>query len=213
MDSRSSLIDQINLLHEEKEHQKIIALIEGQPPAAMDYELTSLLARACDNDPLQEATSTVSGLVEDILDGALHLRSDEIRKRLAGTPPETRLPPDAYTAAAGAAVQAALLAGAEAALRAGHAVVLDATFLEPARRDAVQALAARLAIPFTGLWLEAPLATLTTRIAARRQDASDADAAVVTRAAATAADPPATWHRIDAATDPVPAARALLSQG
>ncbi|WP_459206802.1 chemotaxis protein CheA [Pseudomonas sp. MLB6B] len=34
----------------------------------------SLLARACDNDPLQEATSTVSGLVEDILDGALHLR-------------------------------------------------------------------------------------------------------------------------------------------
>ena len=46
MDSRSSLIDQINLLHEEKEHQKIIALIEGQPPAAMDYELTSLLARA-----------------------------------------------------------------------------------------------------------------------------------------------------------------------
>ena len=33
-------------MHEEKEHQKIIALIEGQPPAAMDYELTSLLARA-----------------------------------------------------------------------------------------------------------------------------------------------------------------------
>lgn len=34
----------------------------------------SLLARSCDNDPLQEATSTVSGLVEEILDGALHLR-------------------------------------------------------------------------------------------------------------------------------------------
>ena len=46
MDSRSSLIDQINLLHEEKEHQKIIALIEGQPPSVMDYELTCLLARA-----------------------------------------------------------------------------------------------------------------------------------------------------------------------
>ena len=40
VDSRSSLIDQINLLHEEKEHQKIIALIEGQPPSVMDYELT-----------------------------------------------------------------------------------------------------------------------------------------------------------------------------
>ncbi|WP_339532604.1 chemotaxis protein CheA [Pseudomonas mucidolens] len=34
----------------------------------------SLLARSCNNDPLQEATSMVSGLVEEILDGALHLR-------------------------------------------------------------------------------------------------------------------------------------------
>ncbi|MBA1294204.1 chemotaxis protein CheA [Pseudomonas lurida] len=34
----------------------------------------SLLARSCNNDPLHEATSTVSGLVEEILDGALHLR-------------------------------------------------------------------------------------------------------------------------------------------
>ncbi|RMT66486.1 Chemotaxis sensor histidine kinase CheA [Pseudomonas savastanoi pv. nerii] len=33
-----------------------------------------MLARSCDNDPLQEASSTVSGLVEQILDGALHLR-------------------------------------------------------------------------------------------------------------------------------------------
>ncbi|MBI6742970.1 chemotaxis protein CheA [Pseudomonas syringae] len=34
----------------------------------------SLLAKSCVNDPLQEASSTVSGLVEQILDGALHLR-------------------------------------------------------------------------------------------------------------------------------------------
>ncbi|WP_348739738.1 chemotaxis protein CheA [Pseudomonas rhodesiae] len=34
----------------------------------------SLLARSCNHDPLHEATSTVSGLVEEILDGALHLR-------------------------------------------------------------------------------------------------------------------------------------------
>lgn len=34
----------------------------------------SLLTRSCNNDPLQEATSTVSGLVEEILDGALRLR-------------------------------------------------------------------------------------------------------------------------------------------
>ncbi|BBP58818.1 hypothetical protein PHLH4_24080 [Pseudomonas sp. St316] len=35
---------------------------------------TSLLARTCNNDPLQESTSTVSSLVEEILDGALRLR-------------------------------------------------------------------------------------------------------------------------------------------
>ncbi|AMZ75227.1 MULTISPECIES: chemotaxis protein CheA [Pseudomonas] len=34
----------------------------------------SLLARTCHNDPLQESTSTVSSLVEEILDGALRLR-------------------------------------------------------------------------------------------------------------------------------------------
>ena len=34
----------------------------------------NLLARSSNNDPLQEAASTVSGLVEEILDGALHLR-------------------------------------------------------------------------------------------------------------------------------------------
>ncbi|SDB59303.1 two-component system, chemotaxis family, sensor kinase CheA [Pseudomonas sp. NFACC23-1] len=34
----------------------------------------SLLARTCQNDPLQEATSSVSALVEEILDGALRLR-------------------------------------------------------------------------------------------------------------------------------------------
>nr|WP_244998734.1 chemotaxis protein CheA [Pseudomonas viridiflava] len=34
----------------------------------------NLLARSCSNAPLQEASSTVSGLVEEILDGALHLR-------------------------------------------------------------------------------------------------------------------------------------------
>ncbi|MEE4664308.1 chemotaxis protein CheA [Pseudomonas alliivorans] len=34
----------------------------------------NLLARSCNHAPLQEASSTVSGLVEEILDGALHLR-------------------------------------------------------------------------------------------------------------------------------------------
>ena len=46
MNSRSQLIAQVNALHEENEHQKIIALIEREAPTSLDYELTGLLARA-----------------------------------------------------------------------------------------------------------------------------------------------------------------------
>jgi len=46
VDSRAQLIDRVNALHDEGEHQKIIALIEQLPPASMGYELTCLLARA-----------------------------------------------------------------------------------------------------------------------------------------------------------------------
>jgi DNA-binding MarR family transcriptional regulator len=62
---------------------------------------------------------------------------------------------------------------------------------------------------FDGLWLEAPLPVLRARIAARRDDASDADEAVLLRAAA--ADPgPIDWHRIDVTAGGEAAARAAL---
>ena len=52
--------------------------------------------------------------------------------------------------------------------------------------------------PFQGFWLEAPLEVLRARVAARRGDASDADAAVLEAAAAR--DPgPIAWQRLDAA--------------
>ncbi|MFC7476082.1 AAA family ATPase [Dankookia sp. GCM10030260] len=139
--------------------------------------------------------------------GALVLRSDEIRKRLAGLAPEERLPPAAYTPEASAAVLAALIDSAATALRGGHAVIADAAFLRPAERAAIEA--ARGAAPFQGFWLEAPLDVLRARVTARRGDASDADAAVLDAAAAR--DPgPIGWLRLDAAGDPNPAARIAL---
>ena len=69
--------------------------------------------------------------------GAMILRSDEVRKRLHGAAPEERLGRDAYTSAANARVDAALLRGV--ADTAGHAVIVDATFLDPALRLAVAA--------------------------------------------------------------------------
>ena len=140
--------------------------------------------------------------------GALHLRSDEIRKRRAGVAPEARLPPEAYRPEESAAVHAEMFALARAALAAGHAVVLDAMFLDPALRAGAEQVAGPH--PFAGFWLQAPLDVLRARVAARVGDASDATVEVLERAAR--ADPgPIAWRRLDAAGDPVVAARNALA--
>lgn len=127
--------------------------------------------------------------------GALVLRSDEIRKRLAGVAPQTRLAPAAYTREAGAAVYAAIGRDAAAALDAGHAVIADAMFQAASERAAI----ARAAGPmrFVGLWLEAALPVLEARLAARVGDASDADVGVL-RASAGRSAGAIDWQRIDA---------------
>ena len=131
--------------------------------------------------------------------GAVVLRSDEIRKRLCGALPEEHLPPAAYRAEMGARVNATLVASAREALAAGQAVVLDATFLDPALREAAERLAREAGVPFTGLWLSAPAAVLEARVAARTGDASDADVGVLRRALASApAAPP--WMEVPAST-------------
>jgi predicted kinase len=141
--------------------------------------------------------------------GALVLRSDEIRKRRHGQAPEAPLPPAAYAPAESAAVFAELGRLAAEALRAGHAVIADAAFLRPEEREAIEAVARDCGLPFTGIWLAAPLDVLRARIAARRGDASDATIAVLEAAAARELGP-MRWQVLDAAGDPIPAARALL---
>jgi predicted kinase len=129
--------------------------------------------------------------------GAVHLRSDIVRKRMFEAAETTRLPADAYTEAVTETVYEALRRGAAAALRAGHTVIVDAVHLREGERAAIAAVAAAAGAPFTGLWLDAPAATLTERVTARRGDASDADAAVVR--GQLALDPGTVdWHRLDA---------------
>lgn len=143
--------------------------------------------------------------------GAAVMRSDEIRKRLAGVELETRLPPEAYTPARKAETYAAFLREAREALTGGHSVIADATFLDPAQRAGIEALAREAGCPFLGLWLEAPMTVLRDRIAARRHDASDADLAVLEASARR--DPgPLTWEAVRADGDPVAAATALLAR-
>ena len=144
--------------------------------------------------------------------GALLLRSDVERKRLFAVEETTRLPDEAYGEEANRETYARLARKAGLALRAGHSVVIDAVHAHPREREATARLAADLEVPFTGLWLEAPLALRLRRVGARARDASDADARVV--AAQTAAPlVEAGWSALDATGDLaslVEATRALV---
>jgi aminoglycoside phosphotransferase family enzyme/predicted kinase len=141
--------------------------------------------------------------------GAVHLRSDEIRKALLGAEPTDRLAAEGYSPDVTAEVYERLLARGRACLEAGHSVVLDATFLEEDRRGAVGALARETGCPAALVWLTAAPATLLARVAARRGDASDADADVVR--AQLARDPgPIDWDAVEAGADAATVAHAVL---
>ncbi|RAK58809.1 gluconate kinase [Phenylobacterium hankyongense] len=106
--------------------------------------------------------------------GAVVLRTDEIRKRLLNVPPGERLPDSAYAPQFYRRSYDTLLANAGALLKAGRAVVLDATFIDPELRARVEQLARACGVPFHGVWLDAPVPVLEARVAARTGDASDA---------------------------------------
>ena len=133
--------------------------------------------------------------------GAIHLRSDLIRKEIMGASAVTRLPAGAYAPDVSLRVYAAIRARAAEALAARHAVVCDAVFAEPAQRQAMAAVAAAAGVPFVPVWLEAPEAALLDRVRARRDDASDATADVV-RAQVAGHVNAAEWTHIDAAGPP-----------
>jgi uncharacterized protein len=113
--------------------------------------------------------------------GARVLRSDVLRKRLFGKPPEERLPDEAYTTAINNKVYAALERRAAELLTAGHSVVVDAVAAKPEERAAMADLARQTGAGFAGIWLQAPEATLLARLAQRGKDASDATASVLRR--------------------------------
>jgi hypothetical protein len=148
-------------------------------------------------------TTIAAGLAPAIspAPGAVHLRSDIERKRLAGVGELDRLPPEAYTTEAAARVYARLAELARRVLGAGHSAVVDAVYARPEERAAIEAVAARAGVPFAGVWLELSLAERIARVGGRRGDASDADAAVA-RAQEEYAVGEIAWHRVDAEGTP-----------
>jgi aminoglycoside phosphotransferase family enzyme/predicted kinase len=146
--------------------------------------------------------------------GAVVLRSDEIRKALFGVDRLTHLGPEGYEATATARVYDTLTARAAQVLHAGHAVVVDAVFVRPEDRAAIEAVARTAASPFVGLWLDVAAETLKRRVRERGPDASDATEQVVQRQVEELSGPIA-WHRLDAngtAADVLQLAHPLLQR-
>jgi aminoglycoside phosphotransferase family enzyme/predicted kinase len=130
--------------------------------------------------------------------GARIVRSDVVRKHRAGVPLEERLPESRYTPAETAQVMADVRARLAAVLAAGGVAVADTMHARRADRDAVEAVARAAGVPFTGLWLEAPVEVRLARVEGRSGDVSDADRAVALRQEAIAVGDLGGWHRVDA---------------
>ena len=128
--------------------------------------------------------------------GALHLRSDLLRKARFGVDNLTQLPASAYSPEESRQVYAELASRAQAGLLAGRSVIADAVYLKPEERAAIEVVARELGLPFTGLWLEAPEDVLCSRVTTRKDDASDATPDVV-RQQLDADHGPLSWHRLD----------------
>lgn len=140
--------------------------------------------------------------------GALHLRSDVIRKDLFGVSALQPLPAAAYAPEVNARVYARMRELAGAALEARRAVVCDGVYADAGERAALMAVGRSAGVPVAAIWLQAPDATLLSRVRARRHDASDATADVV-RQQLDHVTPPDDWVPLDA-TGPVEATCAMV---
>ena len=121
--------------------------------------------------------------------GAVRIRSDVERKRLYGLQALERSGArgvDLYSAQATVQTYARLLQLARGLLHAGHVVIVDATFLRADERTAFRRLAQETGATFAIATLAAAQGTLRQRLAARRDDASEADAAVLDKLSAHA---------------------------
>jgi aminoglycoside phosphotransferase family enzyme/predicted kinase len=118
----------------------------------------------------------------------VRLRSDVERKRLFGLPLEARSD-DAvgeamYNQETNTRTFDRLAALAQTAIKAGFAVIVDATFLRQAERQRFAEIARTLGTPFRILEITAPEAVMRERIERRNhlgKDASEADASVLAR--------------------------------
>lgn len=115
----------------------------------------------------------------DAAPGARVVRTDAVRKRLAGAALEDRLGEGGYTAEMTERTYAAFYAEIETALGEGQTVIADAVFARAEQRDFVAEVARKCGVGFDGLWLEAPPEVMAERVTKRKNNVSDATADIV----------------------------------
>ena len=130
--------------------------------------------------------------------GARILRSDVLRKRVAGVSPEQRLSSAFYTPLANRTVYELVNDLTARHLSNGTSVVADAVFPGSDERATIARGAAHAHVPFFGLWLDAPEAIRLERVGQRTADASDADAGVVRAQSHHSAGLLGEWHQLRA---------------
>jgi uncharacterized protein len=133
--------------------------------------------------------------------GAVVVRSDVIRKRLFGVGEDTSLPDAAYQSSTSIRVYEALAQAAQRILDQGCSVILDASFIQEARRSAISRLARAHDVRLVGLFLTTDLATRLARIAGRTRDASDATPDLALKQEDVAIGT-MDWHVVDASGTP-----------
>lgn len=145
--------------------------------------------------------------------GAVHIRSDTVRKRFFGVAPLERLPDEAYAEGAGDRVYEEMMRLAKTSLGGGMSVVVDAVFARAEERVEVEALAREAGVRFDGLWLDAPAAVLEARVAAREKEGRDpSDAGVEVLRSQLGYDlGEMTWLKIDASGTPDEALAAAMA--
>lgn len=146
--------------------------------------------------------------------GAVVVRSDVERKALFGMSEAEKLPASAYADDVNARVYAALADKARRIVTAGHSVIVDAVFAQPAERAALAETAKSARLALQGLFLSADTTTRLRRVGGRFGDASDADAAVA-RAQENYDLGQLQWAKIDASGTPevtLASAKAVLQR-
>jgi aminoglycoside phosphotransferase family enzyme/predicted kinase len=181
---------------------KVAAIRLGQRPAAraaLEDELVRYLEAASramtPARPRLVLTTGVSGsgkswLAERLLGplDAVRIRSDVERKRLAGLAPEAHSGGRIYSKEMNRGTYDRLASLADAALRDGFSVVVDAASLKAGERSAFRQLAGALGLPFRLLDVSASADTLARRVAeraSRSDDPSEATAEVLSFQLAT----------------------------